>query len=135
MRDSGIPYVVVRPVGLRNKQDDVPPIIKQCKPYEWGMCMISREVVGRMCVQALVEEKCANRTINCRENPDTKKGLKDFDWSGALCALAPDEPIAATFEDHVQALETKKSQVGQLFLLVLALGIGALYAASATPSA
>ena len=76
-------------------------------------------------MHALTEKKCTNRTINCRQDPDKKKGLKDFDWSGALCALTPDAPIEATFEDHVQALESKKSQVGLFALLVLSLAIAA----------
>jgi uncharacterized protein YbjT (DUF2867 family) len=130
LRASGVPYVVVRPVGLKNKDGDVPPIIKQCIPYEWGICMISREVVGKILVHALMEKKCANCTVNCREDPaqaKQNKGLKDFDWSAALCDFGADSPIPASFEDHAEALERRKSQGKQLVLAsVVALGLLAL---------
>lgn len=106
LRDSGVPYVVVRPVGLKDRGgDDVPPVIKQCKPYEWGMCSISRAVVGRICVEALAHSP-GSVTLNCREDPDAKGkegGIKDYDWAGAFASLKRDEPIPCTFEDHAEA--------------------------------
>ena len=146
LRDSGVAYVVVRPVGLKDTkegEEEVPPLIKQCVPYEvprlvfpfshtdlrvlftmlhgrssqWGMCMISRRVVGAVLVHALLEDECENRTINCREDPalskqQKKEGLmKDYDWEKALTGLRPDAPIPATFEDHVAGVKEVKQKV------------------------
>lgn len=127
LRDSGVPYVVVRPVGLKNKDDEVPPVIKQCVPYEWGMCMISRKVVGQILVHALLEEGCKNCTVNCREDPALVKGgkgIKDYDWKGVLGGLEADTPIPATFEDHVAGVEKAKQQV-KLWGVLAAAAIGA----------
>eukprot|EP00747_Dinoflagellata_sp_TGD_P122044 gnl/TRDRNA2_/TRDRNA2_173540_c0_seq12.p1 gnl/TRDRNA2_/TRDRNA2_173540_c0~~gnl/TRDRNA2_/TRDRNA2_173540_c0_seq12.p1 ORF type:complete len:292 (-),score=31.84 gnl/TRDRNA2_/TRDRNA2_173540_c0_seq12:177-1052(-) len=116
LRDSGIPYVVVRPVGLKNKGDDVAPIVKQCKPYEWGICKISRAVVGCICVQALLHAP-SYCTLNCREDPAGKPAsLKDMDWKNVMGGLHADVgPIPATFEDHAasaQALKKKAAMIG-----------------------
>ena len=120
LRESGVPYVVVRPVGLKNKDGDVCPIIKQCKPYEWGACMIGRKVVGKILVEAMLEEKCTNRTLNCRENLNEKKSLKHFDWAEALCNLSPDKPIPVTlFDEHFQALERWKTGVKNVSIILM----------------
>lgn len=103
LRDSGIPYVVVRPVGLKDKDGDIAPVIKQCEPYEWGMCMISREVVGLICAQA-VNHAPGFVTLNCRENPAKQNGgIKTFNWKAELGHLQKDGPIPCGFDDHVAA--------------------------------
>jgi hypothetical protein len=129
LRDSGVPYVVVRPVGLKNVGHDVPPILKQCAPYEWGICSISRQVVGKLLVHALTKDDCTNCTLNCREDvPRMKAGkqLKDFDWDGALSQFSADTPIPATFDEHAQALEARKWQVQQAAFMCSVLAVGLL---------
>jgi hypothetical protein len=104
LHDSGIPYVVVRPVGLSDKQDDVAPLMKQCEPYEWGMCMISREAVGHICANAIKHAPdCV--TLNCRNDPAKPSGgLTKFDWKAAFSTLRKDVcPLPCGFDDHEKA--------------------------------
>ena len=105
LRASGVAYVVVRPVGLKNKDHDKPVVMKQCAPYEWGACMVSRETVGEVCAQALVHAPgCV--TLNCREDLNATPSdtwSQTFDWTRAFGKLQCDAgPIPATFEDHVR---------------------------------
>jgi len=125
LRDSGVPYVVVRPVGLKDKDNDLAPVVAQCKPYEWGIASISRAVVGKICVEALLHAP-GKTTINCKENTGAKPGsLKDFDFRAAFGSLKNDGPMPATFEDHVVALQAFKMKVASVST-GLAVGVGAL---------
>jgi hypothetical protein len=127
LRDSGVPYVVVRPVGLKNTGGQVPPIIRQCKPYEWGVCTISREVVGKVLVHALKKSDCVNYTFDCREDLSQIKAgkqLADYDWETALSNFGEDAPIPATFEEHMQALDERKWQAQQIVLLCSVIAVG-----------
>eukprot|EP00656_Telonema_subtile_P030146 TRINITY_DN33169_c0_g1_i1.p1 TRINITY_DN33169_c0_g1~~TRINITY_DN33169_c0_g1_i1.p1 ORF type:complete len:275 (-),score=43.80 TRINITY_DN33169_c0_g1_i1:3-827(-) len=115
IRDCGVPYVIVRPVGLKNKDEDRPVTIKQCTPNEWGVCMISRQSVGQICAQALVHSP-ESVTLNCREaagsnaQPDWST---EYDWQGTFSVLQPDVgPLPCTFEDHVNAVQSGKLWVG-----------------------
>ena len=115
LRASGVAYVVVRPVGLKNKDHDKPVVMKQCAPYEWGACMVSRETVGEVCAQALVHAPgCV--TLNCREDLNATPSdtwSQTFDWTRAFGKLQRDAgPIPATFEDHVRAVQSAKAWVG-----------------------
>jgi hypothetical protein len=107
LRESGIPYVVVRPTGLKDKSDtDLAPVIKQCKPYEWGMCRIAREVVGLICAQALLHSP-GFVTLDCREDPQKRRnGIGSFDWQGAFARLQKDGPLPFGFDDHEAATKS-----------------------------
>jgi len=101
LRESGIPYVVVRPTGLKNKDGDIPPVLQQPLAGEWGMSMISREVVGEICARALFQA-AEGTTFSCREDKQAGKiGLLGYDWVAAFGRLQGDGPMRATFEDHV----------------------------------
>lgn len=101
LRESGIPYVGVRPSGLKDKDHDTPPIVKQTTPYEWGMAQVSREVVGEVCANALLHAPdCV--TVAVKEDKAAKgKGLAGFDWAGTFGQCQRDKPITVTFEDHM----------------------------------
>jgi len=101
LRESGIPYVVVRPTGLKNKDGSIPPVLQQPSAGEWGMSMISREVVGEICARALFQAaECTS--FSCREDKKAGKiGLSEYDWVGTFGRLQRDGPMRATFEDHI----------------------------------
>jgi len=115
LRASGVPYVVLRPVGLKDKDPDRPVLVKQCAPYEWGVCMISRQTVGEVCAQALIHAP-DNVTLNCRESPTSNPSTgwaECFDWKGTLGGFQHDVgPIPATFQDHSSAVQSAKALVG-----------------------
>lgn len=103
LRDSGIPYVVVRPQGLGDKDDDVPPIVKQTAPYEWGMSLslVSRAVVGHVCANALIHSPDCVTVSMKKDDKAGKVGLAGFDWAAAFAQAKRDKPIAVSFADHM----------------------------------
>ena len=106
VRNSGVPYVIVRPVGL--KDGDVsaapppPPTIMQ---REFGLGTVSRAAVGRLVVRALAEAP-PNTTLHCGATPATAAGGAAQDLGAALASLVPDSERAvasASFEQHEAA--------------------------------
>lgn len=101
LRRSGVPYVVVRPMGLSDDaQGDAAPVIDQGDRF--GMGRVDRTVVARAVVEAL-EHAPEGTTFELKQ--DVAAGSLDaFDWASALGALRPDEPTALTLRDHETAL-------------------------------
>lgn len=91
--------------------------------------MISRAVVGRICVEALLHAPSCT-TLNCKEDPAAaaKPGsLKDVEWHGVLGALKKDGPIPATFEDHVSAVQSFKVKIAGAAVAVTGLLMFTVY--------
>lgn len=86
LRDSGVPYTIVRPGGLINtpgREDRV--VAVQGDPI-MDAARIPRADVAEVCVKALSEPGARNRTFEIF----TKDGSAVTDWSGFFATLQPD---------------------------------------------
>ena len=101
VRSCGVPYVIVRPVGLKDDSSDRTAVIQQT---EHGLGRISRTAVGPVCARACMDAP-ANSTLHC-------SGVLPADgWcdlAAAFGRLRPDDALGhgvqtATFEEHEAA--------------------------------
>ena len=102
VRSCGVPYVIVRPVGLKDDGDETAVIQQEA----FGLGRISRRAVGQLCARAVAAAP-ANSTIHC-SGVAPEGGQPDL--SAAFAALVPDSApgmsertASATFEEHEQA--------------------------------
>jgi uncharacterized protein YbjT (DUF2867 family) len=86
LRESGLPYTIVRPSwltgepggsqGLRFEQGDT------------GDGQVSREDVAEVCVEALLNDEARGKTFEVYNEP----GSPPEDWAAAFATLSPDRP-------------------------------------------
>jgi uncharacterized protein YbjT (DUF2867 family) len=86
LRDSGVPYTVVRPGGLVNEPGgQVRVVAVQGDPLMDG-ARIPRADVAEVCVESLARPAARNKTLEVF----TEAGDAVTDWDTFFAALAPD---------------------------------------------
>lgn len=108
LRASGLPYVIVRPMGLANNDDDTTaPTIAQGDP--WGSGRITRNTVGLVCTRALLLAP-TGVSFECKAGNDKAAHRGEVDWSTEMMALRLDTSPdlqriidACSFDKHVNA--------------------------------
>jgi uncharacterized protein YbjT (DUF2867 family) len=125
VRNSGISYVIVRPVGLKNERGCCSAAVQQ---QEFGLGRVSRTAVGSLCVRVLTEAP-SNCTVNV--------GAADKQWqdiTSALAELLPDDSAragrSATFAQHEAATQAFAGRVRLLAVGLVGLGLGLTAAAA-----
>ncbi len=129
VRSSGIPYVIVRPVGLR---DDLSPArrtraMASIQQTDFGLGTITRTAVAHLCVRALVEAP-PGTTLHCSGSGSTSAAE---DVGNMFASLVPDAHLSvleARFEQHEAATsafgwKVRLGLLGALGLAVIASGI------------
>ena len=98
IRDSGIPYVIVRPTGLTDTREPGTAVL-QTDFDGAGRTSISRLGVARLCVSALSCPCGAGLTVHCAGVSTSTAGhhpnrrhRADHDLPAALAGLIPDRP-------------------------------------------
>ena len=80
VRDSGLPYTIVRPCALTEKQE-------QALVFDQGDTLkgqVSREAIAELCVQALHYPQACNKTFEVCEDE------KGDDWGSLFAQMQPD---------------------------------------------
>lgn len=83
LRDSGVPYTIVRPGGLVDKPGGQAVVFQQ---GDTGTGMVPRADVARVCVAALKHPEAKNRTFELFG----ADGLASTQWAELFGALKPD---------------------------------------------
>lgn len=86
LRDSGVPYTIVRPGGLINVPGGKRRIVAVQGDPPMDGAQIARADVAEVCVQALAEPAARNRTLEVF----SEEGAPVSDWSAFFSALQPD---------------------------------------------
>lgn len=84
VRGSGVPYTIVRPVGLVNKSSDVAAVFFQQGDEAEGI--IPRVDVAKVLVAALMYPEARNRTLEVASS----ESAGSEDWQSQFAALQPD---------------------------------------------
>lgn len=84
VRESGIPYTIIRPCAMTEEPGGKPLIFDQGDNIKGKL---SREDVAELCVQALQEPKARNVTFEVKE---TENGQGNKDWKSSFSNLKPD---------------------------------------------
>ncbi|MEM9087338.1 MAG: SDR family oxidoreductase [Cyanobacteria bacterium P01_F01_bin.53] len=61
LKNSGVPYTIVRPGGLKNETNELPIVMSSADTLFEGS--IPREKVARVCVEALNEDTAKNKVV------------------------------------------------------------------------
>ncbi|MBW4561000.1 MAG: CIA30 family protein [Mojavia pulchra JT2-VF2] len=85
LRDSGIPYTIIRPCALTEEAGGKQLIFEQGDNIRGK---ISREDVAELCVQALQNPKARNLTFEVKEGENSTKSI---DWQRLFSNLEPDK--------------------------------------------
>ncbi|MBN3943113.1 CIA30 family protein [Nostoc sp. NMS9] len=85
LRESGIPYTIIRPCALTEDIGGKELIFEQGDNIRGK---ISREDVAELCVQALKLEKASNITFEVKQGENT---VKSIDWQSLFSNLQPDK--------------------------------------------
>lgn len=86
LRDSGVPYTIVRPGGLINTPGGERRVVAVQGDPIMDAAQIPRADVAEVCVQALAQPAARNRTLEIF----TEAGDPVSDWAGFFGALEPD---------------------------------------------
>lgn len=87
LRESGVPYTVVRPGGLRDSPAGQTGLVALQGDPKDRQGQISRADVGAICVAALGRGEAQGKTFEVIGDP---KGTPPADWKPFFAALAPD---------------------------------------------
>jgi uncharacterized protein YbjT (DUF2867 family) len=130
VRSSGIPYVIVRPVGLK---DDRSPArstraVVSIQQTDFGLGTVTRAAVANLCVRALVEAP-RNTTLHCSGGSSAACAARDI--GSAFASLVPDarrSVLEASFEQHEAATRALawKVRLGLLGALGLAVTVSGI---------
>jgi uncharacterized protein YbjT (DUF2867 family) len=90
LRDSGVPYTIVRPGGLINTPGGEARVIAVQGDPIMDAARIPRADVAEVCVKALSEAGARNRTFEIF----TEDGAAVTDWTAFFADLQPDMPAA-----------------------------------------
>ncbi len=85
LRESGIPYTIIRPCALTEEAGGKELIFEQGDNIRGK---ISREDVAELCVQALKLEKASNVTFEVKQGENT---VNSIDWQSLFSNLQPDK--------------------------------------------
>jgi uncharacterized protein YbjT (DUF2867 family) len=85
LRDSGIPYTIIRPCALTEEPGGKELIFEQGDNIRGK---ISREDVAQLCIQALKEEKACNVTFEVKEGENNASSIN---WQMLFSQLQPDK--------------------------------------------
>lgn len=85
LRDSGVPYTIVRPGGLLNGTGGQAAIVFEQGDSGRGQSTITRADVATICVQALKYAEARNRTFEV----SATAGPPPSDWRALFAALKP----------------------------------------------
>ncbi len=85
LRESGIPYTIIRPCALTEDTGGKELIFEQGDNIRGK---ISREDVAKLCVQALKLEKACNVTFEVKQGENT---VNSIDWQSLFSNLQPDK--------------------------------------------
>ena len=85
LRESGIPYTIIRPCALTEEAGGKELIFEQGDNIRGK---ISREDVAELCVQALQQTKACNVTFEVKEKENTANSI---DWQRLFSHLQPDK--------------------------------------------
>lgn len=86
LRDSGVPYTIVRPGGLINEPGGKLRVVAVQGDPLMDNARIPRADVAQVCAQALQSSAARNKTLEVF----TEAGEPVSDWNGFFAALAPD---------------------------------------------
>lgn len=86
LRDSGVPYTIVRPGGLINEPGGKVRVVAVQGDPQMDNARIPRADVARVCVEALASPAAQNKTLEVF----TKDGEPVSDWNKFFAALEPD---------------------------------------------
>jgi len=87
VRESGIPYTIVRPCALTEESGGKTLIFEQGDNIRGK---VSREDIAELCVQALSEPKACNVTFEVKE---TENSTSFGNWSNLFASLQPDAVV------------------------------------------
>jgi uncharacterized protein YbjT (DUF2867 family) len=85
LRNSGIPYTIIRPCALTEEAGGKELILEQGDNIRGK---ISREDVAKICIEALKQAKAANLTFEVKEGENLSKSI---DWQRLFSNLQPDK--------------------------------------------
>jgi uncharacterized protein YbjT (DUF2867 family) len=94
VRDSGIPYTIVRPCALTEEPGGKVLIADRGDTIK-GKC--SREDIANLCVQAIENSQAANVTFEVKEAET--QGQDPQNWDGFFASLALDRPLSSVSPD------------------------------------
>ena len=87
VRDSGVPYTIIRPGGLVNEPADGGTVVGIQGDPRLDSAVIPRADVAKVCVAAIAEPAARNKTLEIIR----QDGEPVADWGGFFAALAADE--------------------------------------------
>lgn len=96
LRDSGVPYTIVRPGGLVNTPGGERRVVAIQGDPIMDSAQIPRADVAEVCVQALAQPAARNRTFEIY----TEEGVAVSDWAAFFAPLEPDPQPAAAASDQ-----------------------------------
>lgn len=82
VRESGLPYTIIRPCALTEEPGVQPLIFEQGDNIKGK---VSRDAIAELCVQALKQPKACNVTFEVKADCD-----RSIDWQGLFDRLQPD---------------------------------------------
>jgi uncharacterized protein YbjT (DUF2867 family) len=85
IRNSGLPYTIIRPCALTEEPGGKSLVFDQ-KDNMRGQ--VSREDVAELCLQALNREEAFNKTFEVKSGDENRPA--DFDWQGCFANLQAD---------------------------------------------
>ena len=90
VRESGLPYTIIRPCALTEKSGDKLLIFDQGDNMKG---QVSRETIAELCVQLLTLPQGCNKTFEVREEMETVSSLN---LKEELANLQPDNEVATS---------------------------------------